>query len=98
MGSVFQRYFPKARWALVYWDDTALIFIRRLREFSALIDANEFRDVKPDATPEFFAKGLVSSRVKRRRIIAELERNQRLHPDSRLTQQWLTMAQTIENR
>jgi hypothetical protein len=39
--------FPRDRWALVYWDDAGLVFLKRGAAFDALIKAREYRWVWP---------------------------------------------------
>ena len=41
-------WFPTRDWALVYWDDAAMVFVRREREFRALIDRAEYTVIRPD--------------------------------------------------
>lgn len=48
----FQRpwylfYFPRERWALVYWDEQALIFVRRDRVRGDWLEAHEYTLVRP---------------------------------------------------
>lgn len=38
-------------WALVYWDDVALVYVRRTAALAALIDHDEYRAVKPANGP-----------------------------------------------
>jgi hypothetical protein len=40
--------FPRSRWALVFWDDTAMVLVRRDRALPALITAHEYRHVFPE--------------------------------------------------
>lgn len=46
--SPWKTLFPANDWALVYWDDTALIFLRRLPRFRPLIRRLEFVRLDPD--------------------------------------------------
>lgn len=61
-------------WALVYWDDVALVYVRRTPALASLIERDEYREVKP-------ANGTLALRPKladpRRRAVieTELERN-----------------------
>lgn len=41
-------WFPEKRWALVYWDDTAMVLVDRTDGLSDLIEAYEYRWVRPD--------------------------------------------------
>jgi hypothetical protein len=39
------------RWALVYWDDTALLYLRRGGRYDAVVRDDEYRFVKPEMSP-----------------------------------------------
>lgn len=41
-------FFPRDRFALVYWDDVAMIFLRRAPERAALLEREEYRYVHPE--------------------------------------------------
>ena len=41
-------FFPRERFALVYWDDVAMIFLRRTPERAALLEREEYRYVHPE--------------------------------------------------
>lgn len=41
-------YFPREKWALVYWDDDAMIFLRRLAKYEHVIERLEYRAIHPD--------------------------------------------------
>jgi hypothetical protein len=41
-------FFPRERFALVYWDDVAMIFLRRTPERAALLEREEYRFVHPE--------------------------------------------------
>ncbi len=42
------RWFPSRDWALVYWDDIAMVFVRRRNAPSALLERCEYRIIRPD--------------------------------------------------
>ncbi len=42
------NHFPRSRWALVYWDDTAMVHVRRSVESARLIETHEYRHVYPE--------------------------------------------------
>lgn len=46
--SPWKSLFPARDWALVYWDDTALIFLRRLPRLRPAIARYEYRALDPD--------------------------------------------------
>lgn len=43
----FDRLYPPREWALVYWDDIAMVFCRRIPMYSSLIQEKEYRVFKP---------------------------------------------------
>lgn len=43
------NHFPRSRWALVHWDDTAMVYVRRSAAAARLIEAHEFRHVYPES-------------------------------------------------
>ncbi|OGR61080.1 MAG: hypothetical protein A2X34_07025 [Elusimicrobia bacterium GWC2_51_8] len=45
--SVLSFMFPKKEWALVYWDDASLVFLKRVAAFDLFIKKNEYRYVEP---------------------------------------------------
>lgn len=43
------NHFPRSRWALVYWDDMAMVYVRRSVAAAPLIETYEFRHVYPES-------------------------------------------------
>jgi hypothetical protein len=77
-GRVFERafsaaYFPKERWALVYWDDDAMILVRRSRQYESVISRLEYRSVHPDDWRDLTAR-VLSGGMSVEPILAELRR------------------------
>jgi len=93
---LFGRYFPRDRWALVYWDDICLLFVKRDKQNQAVIKTREFRAINPDATLEYFASRTRTADSKL--LIRDLERNLRLHPDSRRTRLFLEIARAAQEK
>jgi tetratricopeptide (TPR) repeat protein len=50
--------FNHPRWALVYWDDTSMVYLRRTEAFAAIIARDEYRVVKPYLTISGFNRQL----------------------------------------
>jgi hypothetical protein len=73
-------YFPAAAWALVYWDDEAMIFLRRGPEHENVIARLEYRAVHPDDWQHLFA-GVLLRRVPLAPILGEIERKLADDPD-----------------
>lgn len=68
--------FPLRRWALVYWDDSARVYVRRLPRYRALIAEYEFSLADPDDS-DFFLGEIAKGRLEKRAVLAELERHRR---------------------
>ena len=41
-------WFPASEWALVYWDDVAMVLVHRERASPELLDLHEYRIIRPD--------------------------------------------------
>ena len=41
-------WFPTSDWALVYWDDVAMVFVRRHDAVTGLLERHEYRVLRPD--------------------------------------------------
>jgi hypothetical protein len=90
--SVYENYFPKSRWALVYWDDVSLIYLKRVPEYKDVIARTEFKTITPDLPPGDFLSRLATGQISLEASKAELLRNQGLHPESRLTNRlWMVL-------
>jgi tetratricopeptide (TPR) repeat protein len=61
-------------WALVYWDDLSLVYLRRTEALARIIEREEYRHVKPANGPLDFQRKL-SDRRRIAPIEAELRRN-----------------------
>lgn len=72
-------YFPSTEWALVYWDDDAMIFLRRGPEHDALIHRLEYRAINPDDWRYLWA-GVLIRRIPVEPILLELERKLKEDP------------------
>lgn len=74
--SSLNRMFPRSGWALVFWDDASLVFVRRSAEFSPLIEREEYKSLWPYNLEqmEFLLK---AKQVSPAAAEAELERNHR---------------------
>lgn len=67
------RYFPEKEWALVYWDDTDIIFVRRSAVDRTWIARREFRWVRPD-DGAWLAALAERKKAPRKAVEAELRR------------------------
>ncbi|RLE30095.1 MAG: hypothetical protein DRJ61_13300, partial [Acidobacteria bacterium] len=82
-GNLGQRgfsalWFPNKRWALVYWDDTAMVLVDREKTLPELVDAFEYQWVRPDDSAHL-AIIAQDDPIARAGLISELQR--KLHED-----------------
>ncbi len=66
-------YFPKQRWALVYWDDDAMIFVKRAERYKDVISRLEYAQLNPDDWRYVYA-GTLMGRLAIVPIQAEIDR------------------------
>ena len=78
-------WFPKKDWALVYWDDVAMVFVRRSAASPELLDSHEYRVARPDDA-DHLLRGLTDGSVDRASLAAELER--KLEEDHSCQKAW----------
>lgn len=72
-------YFPATDWALVYWDDDAMVFLRRSRENDDVIRRLEYRAINPDDWRYLWGSVLIQ-RIPVRPILLEIERKLKEDP------------------
>jgi tetratricopeptide (TPR) repeat protein len=60
-------------WALVYWDDKALVYVKRNGRYASVIRQDEYRFIKPANTA--YTEGVFSDAGYRAHLIEELKRN-----------------------
>ncbi len=70
-------FFQDPAWALVYWDDIAMVYLRNGGKYQSLINRHAYRYVKPDMHVQFFYEKAISheSYEKNLPLINELKRN-----------------------
>ena len=90
----FDFYFPRTRWALIYWDDLAMIFVERTPDVQDLIRKNEFQEARPDDNPEYWLNTVWAgaSSVEKTRMRKEFTKNARLHPESLRARMWVALT------
>jgi len=81
-------FFPRADWALVYWDDVAMLRVRRSAFPAAWTAAREW-SVNPDDWP-WVRREIVAGRLPAERVQAELRRRLLADPGCRRAQQLLS--------
>jgi hypothetical protein len=80
------RRFPPREWATIYWDDAAEILVRRRGAFARLIDAYEYRLLRPGFDP--FAP-LPTDIARADRLVGEVQRNRDDNPMGFAAAAWL---------
>lgn len=65
---------PSPQWVLVYWDDVALVYLRRTERFATIIARDQYRHVKP-ANGALFLSRTLADRSAFAAIDAEIRRN-----------------------
>lgn len=61
-------------WALVYWDDVAMVYVRRTEALAGLIERDEYREVKP-ANGALALRPMLADRHRLDGVEEELRRN-----------------------
>ena len=74
-------WFPKTEWALVYWDDVAMVFVRRHGAPPGLLSHHEYRVIQPDDLA-YLERRLVDDPGLLDRAIAESLRALKANPQS----------------
>ncbi len=87
--------FPRQTWALVFWDDTAMVYLRRSAEAAATIAEHESAHVFPESTVEQLA-AIREGRAVRDACLRELERKLRDDSESQRARQLLVAIQSAE--
>ncbi len=69
-------YFPSREWALVYWDEKSLIFVRRGRVPADWLSAHDYRWLLPKDGPTF-SENLRLGKIPPARLQSEIDRHRR---------------------
>ncbi|MFC2172211.1 ArnT family glycosyltransferase [Acidobacteriota bacterium] len=78
-------YFHRSRWALVYWDDGAMVLVRRTPETEVFIEKNEFISVHPEDW-RYVRDRIGQGDIDRRQVIREIDRKLEENPECRRAQ------------
>jgi len=88
-------WFHRQDWALVFWDDAAMVKVRRRGANMDLVARAEYRHLDPEDWP-WYSRQVRAGRLDAGPILAELERKLREDPDCalalRLREQFATVA------
>jgi hypothetical protein len=79
-------WFPTRLWALVYWDDIAMVFVRRDGAPEGLLERHEYRFLRPDDLA-YLESRLSAEPELKPKVAAELVRAARTAPSSRRVQE-----------
>ncbi|MCG3206175.1 MAG: hypothetical protein KCHDKBKB_02904 [Elusimicrobia bacterium] len=94
--SLIEVQFPSKDWALVYWDDVCLFFLRRIPEHRELIDIWEYREILPDAGIHYFTEKMNGMDRKRlERLFSETHRAVTINPESARAKNWLDFITAV---
>jgi hypothetical protein len=74
-------WFPSTQWALVYWDDVAMVFVKRDTAAAELLEQHEYRLIRPDDLDSLVQR-LAQGRLDRRQLAIEIYRKLEQDPDS----------------
>ena len=74
--SLMEVKFPSEMWALVYWDDTALLYLKRLPQYNKVIEEYEYRALLP-ANIKRMEMMLASKALSLSQVKAELARHEK---------------------
>ena len=80
MRAFSAAYFQPVKWALIYWDDDALVFVRRDDPRYRDLLAREFRIVNPDDSAHLLSE-IRQGRLDRSQALAEVDRKLEEDPD-----------------
>ena len=87
-------YLPRPEWALVHWDDTAMLWVRRSRFRPDWLQQHEVRWLHPDDWPRQ-RRALLEGDLDLRLLQGDLERRLQAVPDSRRARDLADQLQTI---
>ncbi|MBI1949744.1 MAG: hypothetical protein HYS34_00075 [Acidobacteria bacterium] len=94
------NHFPREDWALVYWDDDAMIFARRSREYEGVIARLEYRAIHPEDW-RYQLAGVAAGQLQAGPILEELRRKLRDDPECARARALLAtfrrLADAVEN-
>ena len=74
-----ETHFPRRHWALVYWDDSSMVYLRRSTAPAKLVAEHEYRHVFP-TSPDFQIEAIGMGWAEPAACAVELERKLREDP------------------
>jgi hypothetical protein len=88
-----ETHFPRSRWALLFWDDTGMVLVRRKGQNSNLLPM-EFSNVYPEGS-DYMKQLVQSGKIPKAKVIDELERKLREDPSCRRAKNLLESIKTL---
>lgn len=88
------NHFPRQEWALVHWDDNAMVYVRRRDENQELIERFEDRHLYPE-DPGYQLEMISQGRASREGAIADLGRRLHANPTSLRAQRLLAAVRQM---
>lgn len=76
-----ETHFPRTHWALIYWDDTGMVLVRRQGQNSNLLPM-EFPNVYPEGS-DYMKQLVENGKIPKAQAISQLERKLREDPSCR---------------
>ncbi len=88
-----ETHFPRSRWALLFWDDTGMVLIRRKGQNSKLLPM-EFSHVYPEGV-QYMEQLVQNGKISKELAISELERKLHEDPSCRRAQNLLNSLKML---
>ena len=76
------KMFPKEDWALVYYDDVGMIYLKRMEELSDVINKHEYKVINPQAMDLDYFGEIIKNQEDFERAMGEVKRALQVNPDS----------------
>lgn len=74
--------FPKKDWALVYFDDTAMVYVKRISELQNVIEKDEYKILNPQEVDISYLGNLIKNEADFNDALKEIKRGLEINPDS----------------
>lgn len=76
------KMFPKEDWALVYYDDVGIVYLKRMEELSDIINKHEYKVINPQAVDFAYFAEIIKNQEDFEDAIEEVKRALQISPDS----------------
>lgn len=92
------KMFPKDKWALVYYDDVCVIYVRRLEALKDIIEKYEYKMLNPQAMDFSYFQQTIQNEEDFNKAIAEIKKGLEINPDSYRLHFTLSYFYSMANR